>query len=178
MQKWIIFTVVCILIILGIIIVLNFNIETEYIPETEIGDKELRKTIVDLYFQNKETKELVKESRLIDSKKLLREPCEELINMLIQGPENSSYERIIPEGTKILGIIQEKDIIIINFSNEFVEKSSDDKQKYNSVFSIVKTLAELTEVNGIKIQIEGKEIDGFTEIGLDFRQIFTKKQFE
>lgn len=157
---------------------MNCNVETEYTPETELEDKELRKTIVNLYFQNKETKELVKESRLIDSKRLLMEPYEELLKMLIEGPENSSYERVIPDGTRILGVSVNSNVVIVNFSNEFVEKSTDDKQRYNSVASIVKTLTELKEVNEIKIIIEGNEIDGFIENNLDFKQTFTSKQFQ
>lgn len=177
MQKWIILIVVCLIVILGGIVIMNFNVETEYVPEAEIEDKELRKTIVNLYFQDKTTKKIVKESRLIDSKNLLREPYMELLNMLIVGPEGDNYEKVIPEGTTVKEITLNGDIITINFSNEFVEKSTDDSQRYNSVFSIVKTLTELTEINGVKILIEGKEIDGFMEIGLDFKQTFTTKKF-
>lgn len=174
MQKWIILIVTLIIIILGGIVIMNFNIETEYIPETEIEDKELRKTIVSLYFQDKQTKELVRESRLIDSKNLLKEPYKELINMLMAGPENENFEKCIPDGVKIIDISLSKGIVTINFSNEFVENSSDDKQKYNSIYSIVNTLTELKEVSGIKIIIDGNEIDGFIENGLDFKQVFAK----
>ena len=178
MQKWIILVVVCLIVILGGIVVMNFNVETEYVPEAEIEDKELRKTIVNLYFQDKTTKQIVKESRLIDSKKLLKNPYLELLNMLITGPESDNYEKIIPEGTTIKEVSLNGNIITINFSNEFVEKSIDDNQRYNSIVSIVRTLTELTEINEVKIIIDGKEIDGFVEIGLDFKQTFTVKMFE
>lgn len=178
MQKWIILIVVCLILILSGIVILNFNVETEYVPETEIEDKELRKTIINLYFQDKSTKEIVKESRLIDSKNLLREPYLELLNMLIEGPENDNYENVIPEGTIINDIVFENNTVNIDFSNQFVEKSTDDKQRYNSIYAIVKTLTELTEVNEIKIMIDGKEIDGFIEIGLDFKKKFNIKMFE
>ena len=94
MQKWIILVVVCIIIIIGAVVALNCNVENEYVPEAEIEDKELRKTMVSLYFQDKISKELVKETRLIDSKNLLREPYQELLNMLIRGPENTNYEKM------------------------------------------------------------------------------------
>lgn len=178
MQKWIILVVVCVIIILGGVVAMNCNVETEYVPEAEIEDKELRKTIVSLYFQDKTTKEIVKESRLIDSKNLLREPYQELLNMLIAGSENTNYEKIIPEGTKIHDLSLNGNTLTINFSNEFVEKSVDDSQRRNSVVSIVKTLTQLTEVNEVKIIIDGQEIDGFTEIGLDFKQAFSQKMFE
>ena len=178
MQKWIILIVVVLIIILGIVVAMNFKIETEYIPEKEMEEKELRKTIVSLYFQDKENKEIVKENRLIDSKNLLREPYLELLNMLISGPENEFYEKTIPDETKIREINFNNNIVTIDFSNEFVENSIDDKQRYNSICSIVKTLTELTEVNGVKILIEGKEIDGFVEIGLDFKQVLDVKKLK
>ena len=53
MQKWIILFVIFIILILTTIIVLNVDIETEYTPETEIEETELRKTIITLYFINK-----------------------------------------------------------------------------------------------------------------------------
>ena len=93
MQKWIILIVVFIIIVLSIFIISNVSVETEYTPETEIEDVELRKTIVTLYFKNKETGEMAKETRLIDSKDLLKNPYEELLNLLMQGPENSNYEK-------------------------------------------------------------------------------------
>ena len=74
MQKWIILIVVAIIVIIGIFIALNVSIETEYVPETEIEEVELRKTIVTLYFKDKTSGDLTKETRLIDSKLLLREP--------------------------------------------------------------------------------------------------------
>ena len=63
MQKWIIIAVIAIILILTTVIVLNVDIETEYTPETEIEETELRKTIISLYFLDKNTMELVKESR-------------------------------------------------------------------------------------------------------------------
>ena len=94
MQKWIILFVIFIILILTTIIVLNVDIETEYTPETEIEETELRKTIITLYFINKDTKEMVKESRLIDSKMLIINPYEEVLKMLISGPENTIYQSL------------------------------------------------------------------------------------
>ena len=157
MQKWIILIIVCLILIIGTFIILNVDVETEYIPETEIEDVELRKTIVTLYFNEKETNEISKETRLIDSKVLLKNPYEELINMLINGPENPKLERLIPIETKVLDVKCEGGIVTINFSNEF--KENIDEEKIQSIIeSLNKTLTELTEVNGIKVLVEGVEI--------------------
>ena len=79
---------------------------------------------------------------------------------------------------EINDIVFENNTVNIDFSNQFVEKSTDDKQRYNSIYAIVKSLTELTEVNEIKIMIDGNEIDGFIEIGLDFKKKFNIKMFE
>lgn len=178
MQKWIILIVVCVIILLGGIIAFNFSVETEYVPEAEIEEKELRKTMISLYFQDIETKEIVKESRLIDSKNLLKNPYEELLNMLINGPENGNFQGVIPNDTKINEIKIENNVAIVNFSEEFINNVNDDIQKRNIIESIVKTLTELTEVNGVKILINGNEVDSFIDVGLDFKQVFTREMFE
>lgn len=175
MQKWIILIVVCIIVILGGFVIFNSDIETEYVPEEEIREDELRNTIVSLYFEDKNTKELVKETRLIDSKRLLKNPYEELIKLLIDGPENSNYEKTIPSNAKLLSAKLKGDCVIIDFSNDFVENALDEKQKYNSIYSILNTLTELTEVNSIKIVIDGQEIDGFVDIGINFKENIEKK---
>lgn len=157
MQKWIILIVICIILIIGTVIVLNIDIETEYVPETEVSQTALRKTIVTLYYKNKENGEIIKESRLIDSKTLLKDPYQELMVMLIGGPENQNYENVIPEGTNIIETSFENGCVSINFNKEFIENSKDELQIKDSIYTIYKTLTELTEVNTIKILIDGEE---------------------
>lgn len=159
MQKWIILFVIFTILILTTVIVLNVDIETEYTPETEIEETELRKTIVSLYFQDKNTKELVKESRLIDSKELIINPYKEVVNMLISGPENSNYERCIPENTQVLETKLEGDCLIISFSKDFSECISNEEHKTKVIDSIYQSLKDFTEVNSVKILIEGNAID-------------------
>ena len=149
MQKWIIVIIIFIIIILGIFIVLNVDIETEYVPESEFEEKDLRKTIVNLYFREKETKNIVEENRLIDSKELLKNPYETLIKLLILGPENSNNEKIIPNNIKLEKVKYENGIVRISFNEEYEKISEDEKNLiYESVY---KTLIKLTEVSDVKI---------------------------
>lgn len=168
MQKWIILIVISVVLIIGTIIVLNIDIETEYVPETEVSESALRKTIVTLFFKDKESENIIKESRLIDSKKLLQDPYQELVKMLIEGPENQNFEKLIPEGTKILETTYESGCVTINFSKEFV--NSEENNNEQLISSIFNTLKELTEVNTIKILIEGEENEKFNNIILDMQK--------
>lgn len=169
MQKWIILIVIAIILIVGTIIVLNIDIETEYVPETEVSQTALRKTIITLYFRNKENGKIDKETKLIDSKLLLRDPYQELLNILISGPENQNLEKLIPEGTKILETVFENGCVTINFSKEFIENSIDEVKKVQAIYTIFETLTELTEVNDIKILIEGEEKEDINNVILNMK---------
>lgn len=155
--------IIILLIVIGIticsILIFNTNVEVEYVPETEIEDVDLRKTMVCLYFANKESGELQKESRLIDSKDLLIDPYSELIDMLIDGPESEFLKKTIPEGTRLLNVELVGECLNVNLSKEFIDNCSDDpKDKENAANSILYTVKELTEVCAVKIMVEGEEL--------------------
>lgn len=158
MQKWIILIVIMIIVIIGGIVVFNVDIETEYVPEVEIEEKELRKTLVTLYFYEKGSGEISKESRMIDSKELLKNPYKSILDMLLTGPENENYENVIPKGTTINDVTFESGCVNINFSKEFTENLNQES-KIKNIEAIKKTLMELTEVTNIKIFIENSEIE-------------------
>lgn len=175
MKKWVSIIVVIVVILVSGVLLFNSNIEVEYVPETEIGEVDLRKTMVTLYFQSAGNKELQRETRLIDSKDLLLEPYRELLNMLINGPESETLQKTIPEGTKLLGVELIGNCLQVNLSKEFISNASQDqREKNNYIYSIVNTLTELNEVSSVKILIEGKESSGFEDCGLSFMGEFYK----
>ena len=57
-KKWIIIIGIIVLIVIGVIALCFKNVETEIIPESEIENKDLRNTIISLFFIDKETKAL------------------------------------------------------------------------------------------------------------------------
>ena len=148
---------------------------TEYQPQEEISDEQARKTIVSLYFKNKTTDELLPEGRLIDVKLLLDEPYKTLMQLLIEGPKNEKLEKLIPDGTVINKIELKKDILYIDLSKEFIEnhKGGEDLES-NTIYSIVNTMTGLTEVNGVKILIDGKEDQSFKDGKIKFDDAFVK----
>ena len=136
----------------------------EYTPQEEITDEQIRQTIVSLYFPSEENK-LNPEARLIDIKEIINNPYEKLINLLIEGPKNEKNKKVIPENTKLNKSYLEGDCVVLDFSSEFLNYSKEDKnEKSNIINSIVNTLTELTEVNKVKILINGNENDEFKEI--------------
>ncbi len=167
-----IFLVVLIIILIGgyfgIRYVKNREAETtveEYTPQEEITEEQVRQTIVSLYFPNKETNEINPEARLIDIKEIINNPSEKLMNLLIEGPKNDKNKKVIPEGTKINKNYLEGDCVILDFSPEFLNYAKEDeKEKQNLINCIVNTLTELTEINKVKIVIDGNENQEFNEV--------------
>lgn len=138
--------------------------QQEYTPQEEISEEQSKQTIVSLYFLNKETKELVPEARLVNIKEIVNAPYDTLINLLIAGPKSEKQEKLIPNDTKLLKTFMEADTITLDFSAEFLNyDKTDEKGKENLINSIVNTLTQLTEVNKVKILIDGNPSDEFSD---------------
>lgn len=138
--------------------------QQEYTPQEEISEEQSKQTIVSLYFLNKETKELVPEARLVNIKEIVNAPYDTLINLLIAGPKSEKQEKLIPNDTKLLKTFMEVDTITLDFSAEFLNyDKTDEKGKENLINSIVNTLTQLTEVNKVKILIDGNPSDEFSD---------------
>lgn len=167
-------------IVLGWLVCFNKKAETKEIkeitPEEEISNKQLRQTIVTLYFMDKETAELEPEARQIDARQLLENPYQVLINLLIEGPKNEQLLKLIPENTKLNNVEIKDGIVYIDFSEDFIkEQNLGEKQEKLIINSILKTLIELSEVNGIKILINGNENCGFPDNAVNFNETFLIK---
>lgn len=178
-KKIIAILIIIILIIIGIVYFIKSKQQQatyeEYEPEQEISEEQERQTMVSLYFVNKSTRKVEPEARLIDVKELITDPYTVLINLLIEGPKNENHEKAIPEGTKLLEAKMEGDILILNFSEEFINNHIGSKiEEENTITSIVNTLTELTEVNYIKILINGEENKTFKDGELELNQNFVR----
>ena len=143
-------------------------------PQEEITDEQMRTALVTLYYMNKETKELTPEGKMIDVKKLLTDPYETLINLLIEQPKNEKLQSAIPNGTKVLGAELKGDVVYLDLSNEFIENNSVEEKTI--INAIVNTLTELNEVNGVKILINGQENKEFKGGKVNFKDTFTRNK--
>lgn len=186
MNKKKIFTIIFIILILLIIIGLCFyyfinksnhssNKMTEYTPQEEMSDDEIRKTIVSIYFKNIETNTLVPESVCIDVKELAENPYMKLLSLLAIGPTNDKLECPLPEGTKINNAYLKGNTVYVDFSSEFVNNApSGIEEEGLIVYSIVNTLTELNEVSSVKILINGEENLSFSDNGMNFKEEFVR----
>ena len=183
-RKLFIFTVIVFIVVLvGSIIffIINktsnnsTNESNEYIPEEEISDDEIRKTIVSIYFKNIETNTLVPESICIDVKELSDNPYIKLLNILASGPNNDKLESPLPEGTTINNAYLKGNTVYVDFSKEFIDNAPTGVEEEGLlIYSIVNTLTELNEVNSVKILINGEENKSFSDKGMDFKEEFVR----
>lgn len=149
------------------------NEVNEIIPEEEISEEQMRQTIVSLYFYNGTTQSLVSEGRLIDVKELIKDPYRRLMELLIEGPQNSELTRTIPEGTRINKVEVKGDVLYLDLSKEFIENHEGGEEKeHATIYSIVNTMINLTEINGVKILIEGEENKAFKDNLIKFDDPF------
>ena len=180
MNKKVIIVIIMLVILIGVgvwyFLFYNKNTEVatnEIIPEEEISEEQMRQTIVSLYFYNENTKSLVPEGRLIDVKELVDKPYDKLIELLMQGPNNTELSKTIPEGTKVNKIERKGDTLYIDLSKEFVENHEVGEEKEKAtIYSIVNTMTNLTEVNSIKILIDGEENKAFKDNKIKFDDPF------
>ena len=159
----IIFGILLILIIVGGYFGIKYvrkqeeNELTEYTPEQEITEEQARQTIVSLYFVESETGELCPEARLVDIKDLMNLPYDKLMELLIAGPKNDKYKKVIPENTKLLKTYTEGDCLVLDVNKDILKYNKEDKNaKENIINSIVNTMTELTEINKVKFLVDGK----------------------
>lgn len=171
MNKKIIIGIVILVILIGVgvwyFLLYNKNTEVvtnEIVPEEEISEEQMRQTIVSLYFFNETTQSLAPEGRLIDVKELLDNPYMKLMELLIQGPQNESLVATIPEGTKVNKAEVKGDILYLDLSKEFIDNhSGGEEQESRTIYSIVNTMTNLTEVDAVKILIDGEENKAFND---------------
>ena len=89
------------------------------------------------------------------------EQIKEIIEALTKNTKKSSYIKdgfkpIIPEGTKILDLKLEENILTINFSKELLNVVHCDEQKM--IEAIIYSLTEIKDIKKIKILVEGKPL--------------------
>ena len=182
MKRILIITAIIVFIVI-IVLISNkiFNNDTyianEIVPEEEISDSQLRNTIITLYFKNKNV--LVPEARYIDAKELITDPYNKILDLLIKGPKNGNLEGTIPYGTQINSISKHDDYLIIDFTKEFIENHNGGKEEeIITIRSIVNTVTEFTEINGIKILIDGEENKSYKDNQITFNNIFKRDLIE
>lgn len=144
-------------------------------PQEEMGEEQEKTTIVTLYYQNTETKELMPEGKIVAIKDLVQNPYQTLVELLKEKPKNQKLQSLIPKDTRVIKAQLQGDILMLDLSKEFVDNHPGGEQlERQTIYSIVNTLTELNEINGVKICINGKENQSFLDHKVSFQEAFLK----
>ncbi|RJQ06670.1 MAG: hypothetical protein C4551_07850 [Bacillota bacterium] len=126
-----------------------------------------------LYFPDSQALYLEREERVVEASG--DETYEELaITALIEGPRVEGHGRVIPEGAELLSVTIEDGVAYVDFSSEFKDNHwGGSCGELMTVFSIVNTLTESGSITGVKILIEGEEVEtlaGHLELSMVFER--------
>lgn len=157
MQKWIILTVVVVLAILTTVIVFNMEIETEYVPEVEASSESLRKTNVSLYFKNKQSNLIDKVNILIDSKKLIKDPYNEILTMLINDHEDENLVSVFPENCIYPEVTFDNGTVKVDFKGD--TRLLDDNVNIDEIKKVLNdSLKQFNEVENVVLIVNSNEL--------------------
>lgn len=116
-------------------------------------------TEVTLYFGDQQATGLVAEVRGIDVSKGSNLYALTL-QALAEGPTRSDLARVLPEGTRVLGVEVEDGVAYADFSRELQSGHwGGSAGETITVFAIVNTLTEFGEIDKVAIFIEGTPLD-------------------
>jgi len=98
---------------------------------------------------------------------------------LLKGPTQPYHFPLIPAGTKLIGVETYENIVKIDLSQEFLENSLDTRilDEY-VIYSIVNTLTEIPEVEGVIFYIEGMRIKIYGNVDLSVPAIRNKEYID
>ena len=89
------------------------------------------------------------------------------VKELLEGPVKSYHFPVIPAGTELLGAKAYEGVAEIDLSSEFLENSLDSRILDDYIiYSIVNTVTEIQDINGVIFFIEGKRIKMYGNIDL------------
>lgn len=98
------------------------------------------------------------------------------VKELINGPSKSYHFPVIPPGTKLLGVDIYENFAKINFSQDFLQNSLESGilDEY-VIYTIVNTVTEIPEIEGVIFLIEGVRIKLYGKVDLSIPAIRNEK---
>lgn len=85
------------------------------------------------------------------------------------------WRELFLRGRQLILLNLSGDTVIIDLSSSFISSATDVNVASNMVYSIVNTLTELTEVNGVKFLIDGAEVSSFANCDFALGMPFVRK---
>lgn len=132
------------------------------------------KRTIKLYFLENGGLGLISETRDIEVKQNISLEYQ-IVEQLIEGPENEECMAIIPKDTKIRNIETKEGTCYVDLSSEFIPSNIDASNEAFIIYSIVNSLTELNYINKVQFLIEGKKADTLKELP-DFSKTYERDE--
>lgn len=158
MKKIILILCVCVAIAL-----LGYKILVQNQEKVEITEVPKLDGKIVLYFKGNEAMKLEKEYRNVSMKRIAENMAKTVVEELLKGPTNEELHSVIPADTKLLNVESQENTVILDLSNEFIEKQEGESNALLAIYSIVNSLTEITEIEQVKFLINGKEKERFKD---------------
>ena len=133
--------------------------ENEIIASTSIGQiPRLEKSVAVLYFGNTDGLLVGEQSEFPGV--ISAERGGELIQKLIQGPQNSELLKVLPEGTRVVNYSFDEaaGLAVVDFSTEILSVSGTMGEGL-AVYSVVNTLTSLPGISRVQFLVEGEAVE-------------------
>lgn len=138
------------LIIAGVTLFLVFSILINLDPP------QVKTKKITLYFSDNQAQNLKSEMRQISIKHLYKNVVQELI----KGPNSNKLVKTVPEGTELIDLKLEDNILVLNFNSKFRKNHwGGSTGEIITVYSIVNTLSQFSEVDQVLFLLEGKRVE-------------------
>ena len=122
------------------------------LSQTDDGVRTLR---VRLYFPDRESGELMAESRRLQLYEG-QSTAQVVLEALLAGPEDAHLAAVLPENTRVLSARVDEGICYVNLSKEFLENVPQSMHRQeNVVYSLVKSLCSISDIQAVQISVEG-----------------------
>lgn len=78
-----------------------------------------------------------------------------VVDQIINGPPTSEYKETISSNVKVSSVYTEDDICYVDFTDSFLKESISIKD-YITIYSIVNSLSEISNISKVQILVDGK----------------------
>ena len=129
-------------------------------------DDEVRTLRARLFFVNEKTDALAYESRTLQLHEGQTKAAA-VLDALLEGPENAGLQPVLPEGTEVVSVRVDNEVCYVSLSKEFLENIPEGlQQQKNVVYSLVKTLCSLSDIQAVQIAVEGETLEYYGGISI------------
>jgi germination protein M len=129
-------------------------------------DDVVRTLAVKLYFADQASGALVSEDRTIELYEGETQ-ADKVMSELLAGPENPAYLSVIPENVTVLYTQVDSGTCYVNLSQEFMSDVPETSHEQNNVvYSIVKSLCSVKEINDVQILVNGDTVASYGDVDI------------